>query len=386
MIPHTPQDEERLAAWHDAMNGEDAPPTEAEALSAEQKRQLADEQLLHALLRYHYSESDASAERRVDRVLKAISPRPAKPLWFRLARATLSSAAAMVLVVVLIQLLLPQTTSATSGFDRVVSAFLDDGDRAYSIQFTMQKTEDDDDSGRPPADAERPHSMHRRGPGKLNGATLYLRGAAQYAFEIKLPDDKSVWIGQDGQHAWAVRPNGAVLLSKDRDAFHLPFFEEMTTIPLIDVRDTLQTARQGYELDPPKKVTLDDGRSADYFVAHREGQEGRRPQRIELWADPQTGLLYRLVCSKMHFGGVVCLQLRMDYLDGKTLPADWFEYRGHAPSDADVKTITKEDIQRFRRQHHKMRQERWNRQPHRRPWPPRRDPSDMPPPPAGPEE
>jgi hypothetical protein len=387
MNVHEPQDE-RLAAWHGCMDGEETPPADAEDLPPEQQRQLADEQLLHALLRGRYSDSESSADQRVGRVLKAITPRPAKPLWFRLVRAcALSSAAALVVVVLLIELLMPQTTSATPDFDRVVRAFMDDGDRAYSIQFTMQRTDDDSDVDRPIVESPRPpHPKHPRGPSRLDGATLYLRGAKQYVFEIKLPGGKTVWIGQDGQHAWAVRPHGPVLISEDHDAFYLPFFEEMTTIPLIDVRDTLKTARQGYRLDPPKRVTMDDGREAEYFLARREAGQSRHPQRIELWADPKTGLLYRMICSQIHFGGMLCRQLRMDYLNGTSLPGNWFKYSEHTPDgeDADVKPLTKREIQQFRRQHHQKRMERWKRRPHPRTWDRRRHPTDrFTPPPDG---
>ncbi len=388
MNPQPPDNDERLSAWHSCMDGEDAPPADAEALSAAQQHQLADEQLLHALLVHHYTDSADSTHRRVERVLHAITPRPAKPLWFRLARATLSSAAALVLVVLFIEFLLPQTTSATAGFDRVVNAFMNDGDRAYSIRFSMKRTDDDNAPASRPADlsetnSDSPRPMRRHpGPGHPREATLYLRGSNQYLFELKLPHDETVWIGQGSQNAWAVRPGGAVLVSEDRDAFHLPFFEEMTTIPLIDVRDTLQTASHGYKLDPPRRVTMDDGRKADYFIARREGREEFRPQRIELWADPQTGLIYRMICSTMHFEGLVCMQLRMDYINSNTLPADWFEYPGHASSEAQVKTVTREDMQRFRRQKHRMPREHWKH--HRGGDPHHQPPQNMPPPPPPP--
>ncbi|MBN1554428.1 MAG: hypothetical protein JXA11_06765 [Phycisphaerae bacterium] len=383
MTSHEPQPEEPLAAWHGCMNGEDTPPDDAEPLTTEQRRQLADEQLLHALLRGRYCDTEASAAKLVDRVLHAITPRPARPLWFRLVRATLSSAAAMVLVVILIELSLPRTSSATSDYDRVLSAFMTEGDRTYSLQYAMQSLNGDAETEETPAAPHRP-PMRPRGPGRLHGAKLYLRGGNQYVFEIQLPREKTLWIGQDGRNAWAVRPQGAVLFSEERDAFHLPFFEEMTTLPLIDMRDTLHAAKNGYVLDPPKRVTMDDGRGAEYFLARRNQQAARRPQRIEIWADPQSGLLYRVVFSRMHFGQTLCRQLRMEYLNGKPLPENWFTYQAHAPANANVKTVTKQDIRRYHHRRDRMRPHRQPPRQHHRQWEERRTPPppvpDSPPP------
>lgn len=362
MNAHESHEDALRSAWHDRMNGEnDTSPGEAESLSPEQQRQLADEQLLHALLVHRYTESEESGNQRVGRVLRSITPRPRKPLWFRLASATVSSAAVLLLAVVLVEFLLPEPSVAMSEFNRVVNAFLTEGDRAYSVQFTMQGPPDRPSQERRSQPQASPSAHHGGRGKKFDGAMLYLRGGAQYVFEMKLPQGKTIWIGRNDDVSWAVCPRRPVLVSQDRDAFRLPFFEEMTTLPLIDVRDTLQAAKHGYELDRPKRVALEDGRAADYFLARRRGSESRRPERIELWADPHTGLLYRMVCSKMRFSGVVCRQLRMDYVRSQPQSGNWFDYQGHCSPEAKVKTVTKEDVRRLRQRRKELHRKRWKR-------------------------
>lgn len=338
-------------AVHDVMNGEgDGVGSEAEELSSEARRTLADEQLLHALLQHHYGESADSATRRVERVMSAISPRRSRRRRVGVLSAVFSSAAAILLAVVLLQWSVAPPVEASSAFERAVAAFLAQGDRTYVIDVSMEETSVESGSLRRWMRPVGPVGREGKGVKRLlDGARLYLRGGDRYVFEMEVAGRKR-WTGRDGDRVWLVRPRGPVLTSDDPDAFLLPFSDDMTSIALMDVQDTLQAAREGYRVEPAESVRLsDDGPVLKHFVAYRRSARVRRPAKIELWVDPVSGLLRRLTFTGMRTPGGYRVHLTMAYENSDALPANWFHYEGHVRSGTAVRNVTREEVKGMRR-------------------------------------
>jgi len=317
-------------------------------------RQIADEQLVHAMLAMELGDAPQTVQRNIRAVMEAIG-RPVRPFTESgarpgvrriLRRAALATAAGLLLAAGLF-FLLPPEESAQAALAEIIAAYETAGDRTYRISV-------EDEADRPSAPPRRGKrwqekqdwqrllgEMSRGGKAELDKAVLYLRGARQFVLIRPTADGQRVVNGYDGQQSWLARPDRPVLLSNEPHAFRVPMPKPMATVPFVALGETLRRIREEYDIAevvfrplPGAPTTL------QYVLAKARPGDPKPPTSIELWADPDTGLLYRVVFHDAKTRGrPQPKRITLDLAGTDNLPANWFTHEPHHDASATIERI-----------------------------------------------
>ncbi|HUS91140.1 MAG TPA: hypothetical protein VM695_04785 [Phycisphaerae bacterium] len=331
----------------------DTPPDPAEVPAGLAGR-IADEQLVHALLARELGDARQAGERGVRAVLEALAEPAARPgregrqpVVQRVLRRTAVAAAAGLVLATGLLLLIPSERPAHAAVDRILAAFDGAADRTYRILVEPE--------GAPPADPPR-RGRHwrekqalrrlleepgRGGRAELDGAILYLRGGRQFVLVRPAPNGQTVVNGHDGRQSWLVRPKRPVLVSSDPRAFRIPMPEAMAAVPFVDLRQTLLRIREGYRIAEVSWRPLPgEAATRRYVLAERKAGDREPPTSVELWADPDSGLLRRIVYHGARTRGRPQPQrISLDLVSTDGLPDDWFTHSAHHDAGVEVEPV-----------------------------------------------
>lgn len=209
----------------------------------------------------------------------------------------------------------PVELSAAEELNRLIDQATDHRDRTYVIHNLDDKPEAIDER-RPP----------------LDGATLYVRFSEQYVLVRKFPDGRSFVTGCDGEHSWAIPPNGAVRVSGDLLRFRGPVPGHQHGIPFVDLRSDLVQLREAYNVSP-----LGVGAAGQRgLLAQKKSAEYRGPNRVELWYDANTGVIQRMVFAGLPKARGGPDRVAVELLEQRDLGDAFFQHKTHHNGDRRV--------------------------------------------------
>lgn len=289
-------------------------------LPSEDRRRLADQFWLHALLLQVLSPREAAArEARIDRVMTAIrhetatttvpaSAATARRSWI----ATLVSLAAMIVLGVVF--LAPQAgpKTALAAVEQSLRAAAEDVDRQYRLALT-----------------------------RANGATLApiiltVRGARRFVWEQPVPLG-TLRVGSNGEEYWMVPVVGPVIVAAEGSLIERLLSEKQLSTPILTLTTALEWLRDRYDLELLAEEDLAQAADASRTVrcVHlrgrlRNGGDGLQPKEIEIWSDRDSGVVQRMTLAwpaATRFG-LERAEIRLQATPSN-LPENWYDHAAH---------------------------------------------------------
>ena len=304
------------------------------AASSEARELFTDHAMLHGFLATEAQAGGFAADREAFFAALETAPPPLKIVrrhrwWW------VSAAAAMVVgLVCLTLLLLPN--NAAAALDQVIAALDRSVDCSYVIRVLDPGT--DRQGGNP---VEKPDRGRFPPAAFLDGARLHLRGSSQYVLEQALPDGVTRTLGSDGQTSWCIRGDGPVRTSTDPCHFGAGVLAGQQKTPFLELRTQLEDLRRFYQLewfspptDPATPVRLKGLRGS----RHSAAQGG--PKEIELWFDPSTGQIHRMLLNGLPRGASGPASIALELASTAPLPQDFFHHLAHHETSRRVEAET----------------------------------------------
>ena len=194
------------------------------------------------------------------------------------------------------------------------------GDRAFTIRAV-------DEPGAGPVPGPDP------GP-RLDGAELYVRGSDAYVL-IRHGDAGPVVTGSDGRSAWQVPPRGPVRVSADPQRFRGALPGHQHGLPFLDPQSGFAPLAEAYDITVGTPITS-EGRPVARLLGTRRADVRRGPKRVELWYEPDTATLLRMVLDRLPQaqGGPRTVELRRR--ESGVLPAAFFDHHAHHTPEREV--------------------------------------------------
>lgn len=239
-------------------------------------------------------------------------PRPAPSgRWRRVTlSAFLSGVAALVLFGVWWTLTMPVAAAAV--LDQLIDTAANRVDRTYRIRLLDNEPEQFDERHPP-----------------LDGAILHVRQPDSYVLIRQLPDGRKVVTGSDGERSWTILPHRVVRVSNDPLRFRGPLPGNQHGIPFVDLRSDLVQLRHAYSLAvvPPQSNGW-HGLRAEHGSAAQRG-----PRRVELWYDPRTLVIHRMLFDGLPRGRGGPNSVAIDLVEQRDLGPTFFQHEAHHGPD-----------------------------------------------------
>ena len=268
---------------------------------------------LHNVIR-----TETTSVTRSEPIANSAPHRDARPRRYWRRGALVSGLVALVAVVfVAVWSSNPPQASAATELDRLIDKATDAGDRSYVIRNIDARPEQPEER-RPPID----------------GATLDVRRPDKYVLVRKFPDGRPFVTGSDGEKSWSVPPDGAgaVRVSGDPLRFRGPVPGHQHGIPFADLRSDLVQLRDAYIVTPLGS----DAAGKRGLLAIKKSVEYRGPNRVELWYDPATGVIHRMVFAGMPKARGGPDSVAVELLEQRELGNDFFRHPAHHAADRRV--------------------------------------------------
>lgn len=278
----------------------------------ENRRRFLDHTALHSLLAQE-AKAGAFAEN-PDEYFRRIEALPANQskriLKFWLPAVAAAAAACLAIVAVL-----PMTASAA--LDRVINAMEKTVDRTY--QITVLET-----AG---AEAGTSHAGRGRFPpaNHLDGAKLWLRGPGEFVLSQSLPNGQTRIIGGDGSGSWSMRGDGPVRFSTDPQRFGRAIFDNSGEIAFLNLRTQLEEIRSLYQIEWLDRASRQTWKLRGLRRTHEQGG----PREIELWFQPDSGLLEKMILRHLPRGNGGPRSIAITLRTTEPLPPDFFNHTRH---------------------------------------------------------
>ncbi|HEX8911699.1 MAG TPA: hypothetical protein VF796_05020, partial [Humisphaera sp.] len=231
--------------------------------------------------------------------------------------AALAGVAAVVLVAAYLSR--PAPADAAAELNRLIDAPADARDRVYVVRSL-------DPNPAPPPGRQPP----------VDGATLYVRRPDRYVLVRRFPDGRAYATGCDGEHGWSAPPDGAVRVSGDPMRFRGPLPGNQHGIPFVDLRSDLVSLREAYALTSLGT----DGSGRRGVRADKRSPEHRGPRRVDLWYDPATLVIHRMVFEGLPKARGGPDAVAVELTDTRDLGPDFFKHDAHHAGD---RTVVEED-------------------------------------------
>jgi hypothetical protein len=213
--------------------------------------------------------------------------------------------------------LTPTPLTAAAELDRLIERSGANGDRTYLIR-TLDATPEPFDDRHPPID----------------GASLHVRSPDRYVLVRTFPDGRPFATGSDGERSWSAPPAGAgaVRVSGDPLRFRGPLPGHQHGIPFVNLRSDLVQLRDAYTVTPLPS----DSAGRRGLLAEKKSAEFRGPRRVELWYDPASGVIQRMVFAGMPKARGGPGSVTVELTNQRELPADFFHHTAHHTPDRRV--------------------------------------------------
>jgi len=209
---------------------------------------------------------------------------------------------------------------ATASLDQVLQSFDQPKDRTYRLEVLEE--------GEPPS---RSPDRGRFPPSaSLDGARLSLRGSRQFVLEQTLPNSDTRTLGCDGTLNWSIRGKGSVRTSPDQSRFAGGLAGGRQDLAFLDLRSQLEELRSRYELEwlgTPSR--FDENGTLKGLHGVRRSDEQGGAKEIELWFEPGSGLIHRLVLNGLPRRNGSPARLAFILESDSALPHDHFQHETH---------------------------------------------------------
>lgn len=319
-----PDDDERTQGWLDDPRAAPADWTERE------RRRAAALSLLDALLERVHEPSDSTHARDAARVARALesvesleslekapsaSPAPrqaqvelATPRSARTARpasrhsATLAFGVTLALIGAVAMVVLA-TPSAHATLRKAEQAMRREVDRRYAVLVRAK-------SG--------PDTTH------AYEASLWVRGERRFVARHPAPLG-DLWFGSNGQEFWFQPARGPLLVRDDPEFLRQWLEQSGAPLPILTVSAILRRADQDYDLRwLPDESLTEEPRPWKRVQAQRR-RPGVLPLTIDLWVDPDSGVVRRAALKWAPDSVVPPLdEVIFDLRDEQPLAPDWY--------------------------------------------------------------
>lgn len=224
--------------------------------------------------------------------------------------------AAAAVIVACVAILVFKPVNAMAALDRVILAMNEARDRSYSIKVIDPGS----DAGTTRADRGRfPPSNH------LDGASLWLRGSGEFVLSQNLPNGETRIIGGDGKQSWSIRGDGPVRVSPDPDRFGRAIFQPNGEVAFLDLHTQLDQLKRLYRIEWLDRGSRDTWKLRGFRLSHEQGG----PREIELWFDPDTGLVQRMILDELPRGNGGPRSLAIILRSTEALAPDFFQHSKH---------------------------------------------------------
>ena len=181
---------------------------------------------------------------------------------------------------------------------------------------------------------------------KSNGQTnarvadLYVKGSDRFAFRRQGILGGEWWIGGEGENNWVVPAVGPVIEGDTTSLSRWLKRKPELSTPYLHVSTILERMGNGYKLTNHRAETIAGPDGREVQCRHIEGRlrkvvdlrdfEDRIPDRIELWADVETGVAIKVIASwDLDADEAGRLSITAQLVDHPELPDDWFQAEGH---------------------------------------------------------
>jgi hypothetical protein len=166
----------------------------------------------------------------------------------------------------------------------------------------------------------------------IDDATLYIRAPDKYVLVRHFPDGRVYTTGYDGERNWAAPPDGGVRLSRDPLRFRWALPGHQHGIPFADLRSDLVHLRDAYVVTSLAPAAAGERG----LLAVKKSPEYRGPNRVELWYDPSTGIIHRMVFKGLPRARGGPDSVAVELLNQRILGADFFQHQAHHAPDRRV--------------------------------------------------
>jgi hypothetical protein len=281
------------------------------AASRENRRRFLDHAALHGMLARE-AKAGAFAPDTTEYFRSMEQPPPPKLTSWR--KFWIPAAAAAALAVAAIPLL---PMPATAALDRVIAAVAESRDRTYQIEALDER----------PGEPAAPRADRGRFPveGSLHGATLWLRGDDQFVLRQSLPSGEVRLIGGHRTESWEIRGNNPVRISNDPARFSGGILAKRRELAFLDLRHQLSELKKFYQIE-----WLERPSSGPWKIrGTRADSDQGGAKEIELWFDPDSGLLERMILRQLPraHGGPRDITVTLQATE--PLPAAFFTHTHH---------------------------------------------------------
>ena len=224
-------------------------------------------------------------------------------------------AAAAVAATLLVASLLLRPTDAMAALERVVQVAQETVTRCYAVRVL--------EAGQPEAPAP------GRGPyppaNHLEGATLWMKGPGEFVLRQGLPNGEIRLFGGDASGSWTLRGLSAVKVSPDPTRYGRAIFAPSGEVAFLDLRTQLSRLKEDYDVEWIDESSPDLRK----LRAARKHQTQGGPKEVELWFEPASGNIERLILRQLPRGNGGPRSLELIRQASSPLPADFFRHESH---------------------------------------------------------
>lgn len=270
--------------------------------------QLADELVVHGLLRDVAQHDDAREEHRITRLLSEIDRAwrklpacdlttddkleayPTRTRFVALAGAAGLAACLLIAFVVL----RPGSLGAAEALDRIIHSAAQSIDRAYEIHVLEEYRQ------RRRSENLTEQQWLAESAENVDGAMLYVGGSDRHVFARFLSDGRQRVSGCDGRESWSFREDGPVHVSGDLTRFQGKIPGQQQSIAFIDLYSQLTLLRDGYDIELSEETG--GGGQIHRLVGERKSRDVRGPKSITLLFDRNDGTIHRMVLDGLPRG------------------------------------------------------------------------------------
>ena len=206
---------------------------------------------------------------------------------------------------------------------RLIDVYEKSGDRVYKI--SAQYDEHDREPDPPVFDP-------RRAPlPTMDGATLYVGRGDTFVLSRVYANGELLINGGNGHESWSIRGDGDVRLSKNPARFRGDIPGEKNSVAFIDMRSNLDRLKSDYTLAnlDSQKLNAQSAAASLRLRGTKKSPDYAGPQSVEIWYDPASGLIQRMIFDGMTRGNWAPSRATLDLINQNEQPANWYEHDGH---------------------------------------------------------
>lgn len=172
---------------------------------------------------------------------------------------------------------------------------------------------------------------------------LYVQGSDHLAVRIPalLDPERDAWAGHNSEQAWVVPAFGPVMVGDQLSLGKWLRARNEVATPYLHVSSMLNRMMVSYSLqeladqsvpasDQDESFDRSSVRCHRIRALRRSSTREKLPARIELWIDPDSGVVKRLDAHwNLEDRQVGRERITLDWRSESDLPIDWFQHQGH---------------------------------------------------------